>query len=295
LTAAPASPPRPGNPAAALDLARELLVAQVHDLTRDPDTLDPDAVATTERLRERCVRLRAAGQPAQARRVLARLIDHERRRQAREAQAQARRGDVPSLLEQVRDAVTSSTGSGHRSSSGPHRSPIGLTAAELLGEIERTVGHRYTTALHRDVWAWVRTHAANPATVDTLSGWVSRARGVVDPPRPVALAAPCPQCGRAVAHVVDDTGERVRRPALQIDRVTGNATCLTPGCDAVWTPDRWPLLARVLRQQAREREQCSNPACSAASGHSGPCPPPGWSRRQVRRVSTPAAGRVTAP
>lgn len=258
-----------------LELAGELLLGRTHDLDRDPDDEDArEALAITARLRDRHAALLRAGQPAQARRVLARLIDHERRRQARAAASLLRHGAVPSLLDQVREAVTSSSGNGHRGSAGPHRSPIGLSAAELLGAIEREVGHRYTGPLDRDVWAWVNGHTAAPWAVDTMAGWVSRARAVVDPPRPVSLAAACPQCGRSVVHV-EDSGERVRRAALQVDRTTGTAACIAPGCDAVWTPDRWAFLAAVLEQQTREERDPTTP------------------RRQVRRVSSPAAGRVS--
>lgn len=177
---------------------------------------------------------------------------------------------VPALLDLVCDAVESSTGTGHRSSRGTSRSPIGLSAADLLGEVEDVVGRGPRSWLVRRVWRWVHAHTADPDAVDTLAVWVARAREVVEPPRPMRLAAPCPACRVAVVHV-EDGGERVRRPALEVDRSTGWARCLA--CPARWSPAHLVHLAAVLDQQ--RQDTCSNPACEAPSGHPGPCPPPG--------------------
>ena len=156
---------------------------------------------------------------------------------------------VPALLDLVADAVESSTGTGHRSSRGTSRSPIGLSAADLLSDIEAVVGRGPRSWLVRRAWRWVHTHSADPHAVDTLAGWVSRAREVVEPPRPLRLAAPCPACGRAVV-MVEDGGERVRRPALEVDRASMWARCLA--CPARWSPAHLVHLAAVLDQQRGE-------------------------------------------
>lgn len=156
---------------------------------------------------------------------------------------------VPALLDLVCEAVESSSGTGHRSSRGALRSPIGLSAADLLADVESVVGRGPRSWLVRRVWRWVHAHAADPDTVSTLAGWVSRAREVVEPPRPLRLAAPCPRCGRAVVHV-EDAGEQVRRPALEVDRSTGWARCLM--CHETWSPAHLVHLAAVLDQQRGE-------------------------------------------
>lgn len=247
--------PERKNPPPLLDSARALLESQTLDLTRDAPDPDPPADEVAERhltrLRAQHAEHQRARRWAQARNVLARLIEYETNRRAAADATRTRHGTVPSLLEQVCDAVQSSRGNGHRASGGAHRAAIGLTAAELVGSIERAVGGGPRDQLTRRVWAWVRGHAADDAAAWTMAEWLDRARDVVSPPRPVGLVAACPECGRRVVYV-DDSGERVRRPALQVDRATGWARCTAPGCRAAWSPQRLQLLARVLEQQAEE-------------------------------------------
>lgn len=247
MTVAPPALDRP----TLLDHARALLTAQTRDLVREAPASDDEDRATTAHLRARYLALSRDGQAAQARNTLSALIAHETARQARARALLDTLGHVPSLLEQVCDAVESSSGTGHRSSSGPHRAAIGLSAADLIGVIEREVGKGPRIALPSRVWAWVRAHHSDPDAVDTVEEWVRAARAVVDPPRPVGLVAACPRCRRRVVHV-EDAGERVRRPALQIDRVSGTARCIGPGCGAVWGPDYLAHLAAVLEQQQRD-------------------------------------------
>lgn len=237
------------QPPPLLASARALLEPETRELDRDPAHVRAQYVAQrySAWLRDRYAAHMDDGRPDLARRALARLIAHERRQRA----AGARHAHILSLLEQVCDAVQSSRGTGRRSGSGPHRSAIGLAAADLLGSIERAVGRGPRDLLTRRVWAWVRGHAADPAAAATMAAWVERARDVVDPPRPVSIVAACPKCHRRVAYV-EDSGEQVRRPALQVDRATGWARCIAPGCHAEWEPARLHFLARVLEQQAAE-------------------------------------------
>lgn len=236
-------------------LAVELLNPRRHDLERDQlDQVEAlaeyDAAdhARERRLRERhTAALRRPRQPAQATRALGDLMAHRRAAAARRARVAAREAMVPSLLDQVVEAIESSSGSGHRTAAGAHRSPIGLAAAALVGDVERVVGHGPRRRLCAAVWAWVRA-GLGPDTVDgttaQLAAWVARAHAVVDPPRPVELAAACPQCRARTVRTPDDAGEAVRRPALEIDRVSGMVTCAR--CRAQWGPELWEFLARVL-------------------------------------------------
>lgn len=210
------------------------------------------------RLRARHVEaLRRPRNAKGATRALSALRAHRERAAAAAARLDTATGStaaaVPALLTQVVAAIESSSGSGHRTAAGPHRSPIGLSAAALVGDIERVVGYGPRTQLVTRCWAWVRAHAGDPAAPDVLAAWVARCHGVLDPPRPVELAAPCPVCQRRTVLVVDDTGERVRHPALAIDRVSGTVSCA--GCRTTWGPELWEFLARVLTEQAATSEQ----------------------------------------
>lgn len=220
----------------------------------DPDVaqLAADHRAAMDRLRVQHAELmRRPRQAAQARRVLARLIDLERRWQAGEEARRTARGEQPSLLDQLCDAVESSQGGGRRSTS-QHRSPIGLAAAELLTDIERTAGRGPRDQLARRVWTWAAGRGTDPDAIELAATWVASARDVLNPSRPLDLVAACPVCGARTAHV-DDAGEMVRRAALQLDRVSGWARCIAPRCGAEWPPSRLALLAAVLEQQADDR------------------------------------------
>lgn len=164
--------------------------------------------------------------------------------------ATPRYGRVPSLLDQVRDAVESSRGTGARAGAGHHRAPIGLSAVDVLADIESRCGRGPAHLLTRRVWAWVRVHDGDPAAVVVLDGWTAHARAVVDPPRPIGLrTARCPHC-RARSVRVLDGGEWVRRPALMVDRDAQRAVC--GRCGTEWGADRLALLAAVLEQQGAD-------------------------------------------
>jgi hypothetical protein len=240
------APPAPGL-AETLDQLLNPRVVRVDRLgATDPDVaaLEAEHDAHSAALRAQHADLQRRHHAAQARRVLARLIAHERRRQARTAASTA----LPSLLDQLCDAVQSTSGGGG-AAAGPHRAAIGLAAAELLGQIERAVGHGPRVELGRRVWTWAKRHAADPTTAHTAAAWLAVARGVLEPERPLGLVAACPQC-RARLVYVEDAGEWVRRPALQVDRRDGTARCTAPQCGAIWPPAQLPLLAAVLEQQS---------------------------------------------
>lgn len=283
-----AAPPAPRL----ADLAVDLLAPRRVEVAREGEPDDPaddlaEDDAETERLRSRLrTASRGRTRPAAAqarRRALGELTAHADRVRRRRAGQQVGHGRVPALLDQVVDAIESSSGSGHRTAAGPHRSPIGLSAAALVADIERHVGGGPRRELVSRCWAWVRS---GPADAQVLAGWVSRAHAVIDPPRPVELAAPCPQCGVAVVHTPDDSGERVRRPALAIDRVSGTVSCC--GCRASWGPDLWEFLARVLDDQARALRAEQAAVLLAQQGGSLDDPrhqveQPGRHRRRVRQ------------
>lgn len=260
--------PTPDLPAArlALDTAVQQLI-QPGRIPIDRDTTDHPDVAEVEAEHQAADRrardahaaaVRRHDGPAKTR-AMRRILLLEQQRQARTAD----RGWTPPLLDQLIDAVESSSGGGTVPAAGVHRAPIGLAAAELLAHIQRTTRARTVADLGEHLRAWARDaghwQTDDPARLLVNAAlaqqWAADAHNLLNPQRPLTLAEPCPHCQRSIVHVRDDTGEVVRRAALQIDRNDGSARCIGPGCGAVWTTEHLPLLASVLEEQAREREQ----------------------------------------
>ena len=246
----PSHLPATDDPTAALALqaAKDQLTRpeHVHLDRADPDRDDLAAQqlvqdrATDLELRCRHTAHLTAGRHAQATRTLTRLRDHR----ARLSAATSATATTPSLLSQLRDAVTSTQGAGN-AARGARRAPIGLAAAELLHTVQRAI-RSDGADLAADVRAWA---PADITAAATLAGaWVEQARVLLHPPRRWTHPGACPDCGHTTASVLDDTGQHVRRPALELDTVTGRARCLC--CPARWTTiPQLRQLARVLEQQ----------------------------------------------
>lgn len=192
------------------------------------------------------------------RRALARLIAHEQRAHAR-AVTQA---VLPSLLEQLRDAVNGRTGTGNRAGS-VYRAAIGFESAELLGYIERGAWH-VGAVRGGDLAFQVRTWADGvverqnatelPEAADLAEQWVMRARAILAPDRGFEIPEECPHCGNRWAHVLDDTGTRVRKSALQVSYGERMARCIHPACGSRWPETHWDHLKALLDQRRQERE-----------------------------------------
>jgi hypothetical protein len=253
----------------ALEVAvQQLLTPSVESLDRyhpdhDPDTAEVLAAAARSH-RERMTQLRAAHAKARgrrdkagARRALARVIAAET--EYRDAVAARTRLDavVPSLLARLQAAVESTQGHGTRGG-GAHRSPIGLSAAELIGHIERTVGDR-GPRLEIGVrhWAYERRGAGPDdlaAAAATATRWVEDARGIVEPDRSADIKGKCPVCRyRWVWAEVD--GQRVRKAALQLSYATRSARCINPACSGRWTEHYLDHLARVVEQDVDDDDE----------------------------------------
>ena len=187
--------------------------------------------------------------PAGMRRALARLIAHEQQAQAR-AVTQA---PLPSLLEQLADAVHSTRGAGNKASS-VHRSAIGFAAAELLGHIQRAVWARPDDDLPAKLREWSdavvaeQNPTALPECADLAETWVREARNVLTPERSFELVAPCPACGNRWVYVLDDFGQRVKKSVLQVSETERVARCIHPSCGQRWPETHWPLLIAALNQ-----------------------------------------------
>lgn len=167
------------------------------------------------------------------------------------------RHPVPSLLQQLRRAVASTNSSG----GGPSKHapiPISADAHDLLADItlrsaelvlmagarpaSNSIEDRLA-AVVREAGQWTDYEAVAGVRL-ALSKWVARIHDLLDPPKRLYLAAPCPRCEVSMVWRRDDaTGESVQQPALQVDGKTG-CTCLN--CAAHWDPSLFEHLASVL-------------------------------------------------
>lgn len=165
---------------------------------------------------------------------------------ARHAALTSTTAEIPSLLDQLQQAVESSTSTGGPTGAGAHRSPIGLEAAELLGHITRTTTHRGRGALADSIRTWAASPHADP---DHAEHWVTRAREIVNPTRSFEIRGRCPVCRRRRVWVTDPTtGLRVRRAALQVSYATRSAHCIAEGCTGRWSDGYLDHLAAVVQQ-----------------------------------------------
>jgi hypothetical protein len=186
-------------------------------------------------------------------RARARITAHELRARKR-AVTQA---PLPSLLEQLRDAVQTPRGGGNKAAS-VHRAAISFEAAELLGHIQRVVHARPEDDLSTKLRGWCDNAVAEqnattlPDAAVLAEAWVREARNVLNPQRSFELAAPCPACGNRWTYTTDDLGGRVKKAALQVSETERVARCIHPSCGQRWPETHWPLLIAALNQDRDE-------------------------------------------
>lgn len=160
---------------------------------------------------------------------------------------------------QLRDATAGeqvNTGGGGGSKSRP---PFWTDAFDLLKEIDESVacwqpaydGVPPTVGRLR----WIEARSWRPQDcrqIGQITGavaeWAAQVDALLDPPRRWTLPNPCPRCGKAVVYRKDPGGESIRQPALQI----GTEGCSCANCRAVWPPDQFEFLARVLGYERPE-------------------------------------------
>lgn len=164
---------------------------------------------------------------------------------------------VPSLLQQLRRAVESSRASG----GGPSKAapiPISADAYDLLTSItqraERMVKLWQASPDSNSVEDRLRAVVAvtgQSTDIEAVHGarlalakWVHAIQSLLDPPKRLYLAAPCPRCEVSMVWRRNESlGEAVQQPALQVDGKTG-CDCLA--CGAHWSPTLFEHLASVL-------------------------------------------------
>jgi hypothetical protein len=248
---------------------QQLVTPAVQQLDRSRRETDP-AVADTEAaaarthheqmtaLRARYVHALRRRDDLATRRTLATLVACESNYKRQRAARAAASATIPSLLDQLHAAVESSQGVGI--SAGVHRSPIGLNAAELLGHIQRTVGHRPDgpQPLTERLQHWARETARRADAAELLEQatlaerWVVDARAIVQPDRGFEIRGACPLCGTRYVWV-QDGDERVQKAALQVSYATRSARCIARGCTGHWAPEYLEHLTRVVVQDRDER------------------------------------------
>jgi hypothetical protein len=263
--------PQPETPdLGTLQLRLDVAIAQLIqpttvDITRDQLDESPaarelvaDEQAELADLERRHAAHQNARRHGQAARTLQALIAARQRVQAQQQARQPRRTRVPSLLQQLIDAIPGSGNTDHNNASaGAHRAALALNVLDLITAMQRAAGNRDHNTLANDLRAWAARsgewRTTNPDYLQHATTWaehwVTTGRALLDPPKRWAVAAACPQCGHAIAYNRDDTGDVVRRPALELDRTTGVARCTIPGCGARWAPEQLLFLARLLEEQ----------------------------------------------
>lgn len=257
----------------ALDTAvQQLVQPAVEQITRADGILDDHVAAqraeeraVEHELEQRHARYLRAGHAAQARRTLEQLSDHRRRVTAARSSegVTATSAVVPALLDQLLGQVGGNSDSGG-AGAGAHRSPIALAAAELVGHIQRTIRWGRIASGDQDPDPDVRVqirrwaarapvwHADHPehlvAAATAAEHWVAAIRALISPGKRTTITEPCPHCHRTTARVLDDTGETVRRPALEVDLTHKTARCWS--CNSGWPAE---FLAELLAQQRAEQ------------------------------------------
>lgn len=189
------------------------------------------------------------------RKALAELVDPIRRGQWRD-DGTVSQHTAPSLLDQLREEVGNSSNRGARRKSTPI--PISADAVDLLNTIG--AGTIYLVAQADAVPEGISIEAGLRAVVAkagqwtelepiagvkyALTGWVKAIRLLLDPPRRLHIAKPCPRCNRLMVWRRDEAiGEDVQQHVLSIDPATG-CDCLH--CGAHWPPEQFEFLASLL-------------------------------------------------
>jgi hypothetical protein len=177
---------------------------------------------------------------------------HHRRYTMRLDGGKLKRVRLPSLYQQVVEAVESHRAGGGGKWAGQF--PFWADALVLLGEIDAEVMRMHSAPHSWKGWTVPRLTAVSQhgwrpqdcklmltysAKLDAFS---SRAEGLFSP-KPIALSHECPECGERWVYR-DQDGEEIRMAALQITE--NGATCGNSECRANWPVERLPLLGKIL-------------------------------------------------
>jgi len=167
--------------------------------------------------------------------------------------------EVPPPLLQLQHAVPNGSDTGHSSpGTGAARSPLTLTAPDVVSEIAAATGFRGPASspnLAAHLAAWCVKVCGDETQVvhaaQLAAGWPDRARAVLDPVKHRTMPGACPGCGNRVAYTHRD-GEVVRAPAIALDTTSRPTTARCLRCPARWVGEaQLQQLNRVLNEEAR--------------------------------------------
>lgn len=175
---------------------------------------------------------------------------------------------VPSLLSQLRDAISGGMESTGGSSTMKSKLPISAAALDLYMTIDREIASAWAAAFQKvpnadkpetllaEWGAWadadtiVEVAGRTYYAPDAVALWGERITDFFDPPRLAEINAECPMpdCGNRYVYSHID-GEEIRSSALRFNRsrYTGqtlDARCVA--CGTVWQPSEFDRLAAVI-------------------------------------------------
>ena len=155
----------------------------------------------------------------------------------------------PAVYDRLRASLRGQPAGSSRTMPGS-RLPCRSAILSLLVEIDSAVagwesGEKNTVERLRTVAAADRAPDA-VAEIDSytqrIESWATRAAELLGDRAGVDLRYPCPQCGRKFYYRRNGSGEHVRTWTLQVSEL--GALCRA--CDATWTVEQFPFLARLL-------------------------------------------------
>lgn len=246
-----------------LDVAvQQLIQPSTEKLNRDRPEHHPDAADIQAEHDAEIARLQRRLRDQQSRRDHDAMTYTERRIEQLAERARARtvqQTQLPSLIDLLQDELAASTSRGGAPSAGATRSLLALPIAELLGDIRHTLRTarpapprhaplaEQLRAWNQNAGHWRTEHPDYLAhAADQAEKWVHTARTLLNPPRTFGLVGECPACGHRTAHVRDDTGEWIRKDALQVSYADETARCVRPACGATWPREKWGLLGGAI-------------------------------------------------
>lgn len=165
-------------------------------------------------------------------------------------------GQVPGLIEQLRDSCREGIGGNGGASGFAPKIPIQVGAYTLYESIAKTAGaefERLTRAnkhgtVEESIQWWAHLSQMDPVEqehcLNTTDQWINDIGELLNPPRRWEISHPCPACKEKFVYRVMD-GETTRSAALVVTAKDGGlAECRS--CAATWASEEWADLAASL-------------------------------------------------
>jgi hypothetical protein len=164
------------------------------------------------------------------------------------------RGVNVCLLDQLADAIATTSRAGGGGRAGGHALPICIAAVDIYAKaFDDFRAPGYT--LKQSIEAIPATLPGNE-DVEALTHGLKLLRrlrvdiqNLFDPPDKLELKGCCPQCGMDSTYRIDELGESVKQPALVVDPVNG-AECRS--CGELWSTSQLTDLQKVLTTEIVE-------------------------------------------